>query len=434
MGRRVSCARPLSGGAVVRRAMPLYPCGGTLDPWRYLCSGAAAPFARCLRTSAVAPIPAVLRFSGSAAARSARCPRPITVTQIPAVPLHLLVRCPRTGAVAPISAPLCLAHRRPAPRRCTRHGTVGAFLCDRRPAPQCRSRRRLCLPAHCRSANRRGAHRGNVAPLVSALCPAVAPVPAAALYFSLMAAPPIAIARPAGPLDRSSVPLPSTRCPRPGAVAQIPAVSLRLPSVPSRPSSLHTLRPWRLSSVPATWCRNTGPGGGPMPSRSLPLHQSPLPVPRNRCTLPRYYCARCRSAHTRDAAVPPSRSLPAHRSPLPSLWSCCVLRRYPFGRCRRAVTAATLLLSLVTARPTHRRFPRRETVALFLCTLHPVHPAPLQSITAARLCPGSLRACANRRAVGRGCLRSSPVPRAISTSAPDKSPASRSLTPVPLQP
>ncbi len=248
-----------------------------------------------------------------------------------------------------------------------------------------------------------------------------------------MAAPPIAIALAARPLDRSSVPLPSTRCPRPGAVAQIPAVSLRLPSVPSRPSSLHTLRPWRLSSVPATWCRNTGPGGGPMPSRSLPLHQSPLPLPRNRCTLPRYYCARCRSTHTRDAAVLPPPHFPPTDRRCPLCGAAASFVDTPFGQCRRAVTAATLLLSLVTARPTHRCFPRRETVALFLCTLHPVHPAPLQSITAARLCPGSLRL---RQPSGRraGCLRSSPVPRAISTSAPDKSPASRSLTPVPLQP
>lgn len=169
---------------------------------------------------------------------------------------------------------------------------------------------------------------GKLRPSSVPLCPAVAPVPAAALYFSLMAAPPIAIAVPARPLGLSSVPQPSTRCPRPGAVAQIPAVSLRLPSVPSRPSSLHTPRPWRLSSVPATRCRNTGPGGGPMPCRSLPLHQSPLPVPRDPCTLPRY----CSAAAAAPIPAMPQcpRSLPARRSPLPSLWSCCVLRRHPF--------------------------------------------------------------------------------------------------------
>lgn len=328
-------------------AMPLYPCGGILDPWRYPCGSAAAPSARFLRTSAVAPVPAaLLRFSGRAAARSARCPRP--------------------GAVAPISeAPMCLRSPPPVHRRCSRHRTAAPFLGARRAVPQGRSRGAvLCLPGDCRSANRRGAHRRTLRFSSVPLCPAVAPVPATALYLYLTAASPTALALAARPLRPFSVPLrpvplrPSRRC----RCALLPAAnhrcSCRGPLTPilgtaalySMPSakcrSAHsggvaapplgtvpptvaalTPRSWRLSSAPAI--------GAAMRSRprryALPLTAAPLiAVARtaDRRALTQYRRARCRSVHPRDAAVSSVNCRSAHRH-CPRRGNCCVLRRYP---------------------------------------------------------------------------------------------------------
>lgn len=143
--------------------------------------------------------------------------------------------------------------RRPAPRRCTRHGTVGAFLCDRRPVPQCRSRRRLCPPAHCRSTNRRCPCRGTVAPFLGTTAPtAAAPIPAM---------PPFPDTPLAGVAERSR----RQRCCSPS-------------SLPAPPIAVFLVtRPWHSSSAPSTRC--TRRRCSPLPPRACVLaHSAPAPT------------------------------------------------------------------------------------------------------------------------------------------------------------
>lgn len=228
--------------------------------------------------------------------------------------------------------------------------------------------------------------------------PGVAAVPSCPLVIA------VAMPRTATPILGTAAlySMPSARCSSANSgSAAAPLLGTLSPTV-----AVLTPGPWRLSSILATRCCNAGRGGGPYSSahccstnRRCPCRGTPALFLGTAAPLPQ--------RPARDATVPPLTS--ARRSLLPSLWSCCVLRRYPFWPVSQNGHGGNAVALPRHCPPTHRRSPRRETVALFLypstrCARRRCSPLPPRACVLAHSAPAPALA-----AFGRGCLRSSPL-------------------------
>lgn len=282
---------------------------------------------------------------------------------------------------------MCLRSPPPVHRRCSRHGTVAPLLGARRAVPHGRSQWRALR-----------------SPLTAALLIAVALTKGTLRLSSVPAPPgaemPVPAAAPCPPAHCRS---PNRRCPCRGTVHPS---SVPLRPLQQRPSR-RCHRPPLISRPPITvalFVELLHPS-------SIPLLASVAEWSRGR---------RCCS---------PS-SLLAHPSPFSSSRDRWILPLHPPPGAAGPVPAAALHLPLTGAAP--NRSTRRETAASS-------HPAPLRSITAAHLCPRSLRALAlavepsSRRAV-EPLKIPAVLPSRLSPLFPEKSRQLHSAKPRIVQP